>query len=236
MKKKPLVLLQEHLSYSFENIALLQQALTHRSYVNESREKTAKDNERLEFLGDAVLDLIICQALMERFPKSPEGDLSKMKAEIVNEQSLAKISKEFDLGTFLFLGKGEKRTQGSEKPSLLANAFEALIAAIYLDKGLESVRRVILKHFQKALTCLTPGEISFDYKTALQEYSQKTFGGLPIYRVMNETGPDHQKEFEIETIVNGKPCGIGKGKSKKAAEQTSAGKALIFLKVEGNVH
>ncbi len=233
MKTDKLALLQEHLAYSFKNEDWLQQALTHRSYVNESREKTTQDNERLEFLGDAVLDLVICQALMNRFPKSPEGDLSKMKAKIVSEQSLAEIAKQLNLGVFLFLGKGEERTQGSEKPSLLANAFEALIAAIYLDAGLEPAREFILKHFENELTDLTPGEISFDYKTALQEYSQKAFGTLPVYRVMSETGPDHQKEFEIETVVNGKQCGIGTGKNKKTAEQKSARKALIFLKKEG---
>ncbi len=232
MKTNKLSLLQENLGYSFENEDWLQQALTHRSYVNESREKTTQDNERLEFLGDAVLDLVICQALMDRFPKSLEGDLSKMKAKIVSEQSLAEIAKQLNLGAFLFLGKGEERTQGSEKPSLLANAFEALIAAIYLDTGLESARRVILYHFENSLTALTPGEISFDYKTALQEYSQKTFASLPVYRVMSETGPDHQKRFEVETIVGGKQCGIGTGKSKKAAEQKSAKEALVFLKRE----
>ncbi len=229
MQTNRLPLLQEHLGYSFENVSWLQRALTHRSYVNESREKSAEDNERLEFLGDAVLDLVICQALMDRFPKSPEGELSKMKAKIVSETSLADLARQIDLGAFLFLGKGEERTRGSEKPSLLANAFEALIAAIYLDTGLESARQLILAHFENTLAALKPGEISFDYKTALQEYSQKTFGTLPVYRVLSETGPDHQKEFQIETIVEGKQCGIGSGKSKKIAEQISAKKALLLL-------
>lgn len=230
MKTSTLSVLQDHLSYSFKNVAWLQQALTHRSYVNESRKKAAVDNERLEFLGDAVLDLVICEALMEHFPKSPEGELSKMKAKIVSEQNLAEVARQIDLGPFLLLGKGEERTRGSEKPSLLANAFEALIAAIYLDAGLESAKAVILKQLKDSLNTLTPGEISFDYKTALQEYSQKTFGTLPFYRVISETGPDHQKEFQIETIVNDKQCGIGTGKSKKTAEQKSARRALEFLK------
>ncbi|MBN4054752.1 ribonuclease III [Nitrospira defluvii] len=221
--------LQKRLAYTFRNPDLLEEALTHKSFMNETKKKTLKDNERLEFLGDAVLDLIICQTLMEQFPDVPEGDLSKMKAKIVNEDTLAQIAQAMDLGAFLLLGKGEERTQGSEKPSLLANALEAVIAAIYLDAGLEASRDVILNHFKLSLKAVVPGEILFDYKTALQEYSQKRFGTLPVYCLVNESGPDHQKRFEIETWVEGKACGLGMGKSKKAAEQQSAETALAFL-------
>lgn len=234
MKSRELARLQKHIAYTFRNVDLLEEALTHKSYINETKKKTAKDNERLEFLGDAVLDLVICQALMERFPDVPEGDLSKMKAKIVNEDTLSQIAQTMDIGSSLLLGKGEEITKGSEKPSLLANALEALIAAVYLDTGLEASRDVILKHFKLSLKKVAPGEILFDYKTALQEYSQKHFGTLPVYRVVNESGPDHQKRFEIETWVNGKACGIGVGKSKKAAEQESAEAALAFL--QGKEH
>lgn len=229
MKSRKLSGLQKRLAYTFRNADLLEEALTHTSFINETKKKTVKDNERLEFLGDAVLDLIICQALMDQFPDVPEGDLSKMKAKIVSEKTLAEIAQTIDLGSFLLLGKGEERTQGSEKPSLLANALEALIAAIYLDAGLEASRDVVLNHFELPLEEVAPGEILFDYKTALQEYSQKRFGTLPVYRVVKEFGPDHQKRFEIETLVDGKACGAGFGKSKKEAEQKSAEAALAFL-------
>ncbi|MFQ5596963.1 MAG: ribonuclease III [Nitrospiria bacterium] len=230
MTAKDFSLLQERLSHRFRDTTLLRQALTHKSYINESKHKEMTDNERLEFLGDAVLDLSVRQDLMERFPDAPEGDLSKMKAKIVSEETLAQVARRIDLGPFLLLGKGEERTRGKEKPSLLANAMEAIIAAVYLDNGFSAARKLILDRFAVHLRALAPGEIHFDFKTALQEYSQKAFGVLPVYRLVQETGPDHRKRFEIETIVNGKTCAIGVGKSKKAAEQKSAEAALAALR------
>jgi len=229
MKSKAFSSLQKSISYSFQDPRHLERALTHKSYINESKEKHRKDNERLEFLGDAVLDLIICHALMDQFPGVPEGDLSKMKAKIVSEDALAQVAQQIQLGAFLFLGKGEERTQGKEKPSLLANALEALIAAIYLDAGLPAARDAVLTLFDYRLKALDPAEISFDYKTALQEYSQKKFGTLPIYTVIAESGPDHEKRFKVEIFVDGKSCGMGIGKSKKMAEQKSAEAALSLL-------
>ncbi len=234
MNPKPLSFLESALSYVFRQPRLLRQALTHKSYVNETKEKDCKDNERFEFLGDAVLDLVMCQALVEGFPDLPEGDLSKMKAKMVSEEVLADVARKVDLGAYLFLGKGEIQSEGQEKPSLLSDALEALIAAIYLDAGadhgLAEARRVILLLFSEAMQTLQQGEVLFDYKTALQEYSQKQFASLPAYRVMNETGPDHEKQFKVGVFVDGRLCGTGFGKSKKVAEQEAAQKALSAIK------
>jgi len=230
MKPKLPTLLEETLSYSFHNSKLLGQALAHKSYINENRDKGQKDNERLEFLGDAVLDLVMCEYLIERYPESPEGDLSKMKSKIVNEETLAEVSKGIGLGSFLLVGKGEIQTDGIKKPSLLSDAMEALIAAIYLDSGLLEARKVILHVFEMPLRNLSQGILDFDYKTRLQEYSQKVFGDLPVYLVTNETGPDHQKRFEVKVSVSEEICGVGVGKSKKAAEQKAAEKVLSILK------
>ena len=228
--------LEAEISYAFHDVTLLRQALTHRSFVNETKEENRRDNERFEFLGDAVLDLVICCDLLDRFPDLPEGDLSKMKATIVSEETLATVSKKIDLGDYLFLGKGESQTFGNEKPSLLADALEALIAAIYLDndvnQGLSAAKQVILKLFDAPLKTLRQGEVHFDYKTALQEYSQKRFGTLPRYEVIQESGPDHEKRFEIKVSVDEKPYGIGMGKSKKSAEQKAAQQTLTILQSE----
>ncbi len=233
MKPKSLSFLETVLSYVFRNPELLQQALTHKSYVNETKENNRKDNERFEFLGDAVLDLVMCQELVERFPALPEGDLSKMKAKMVSETVLAGIAKKIDLGAYLFLGKGEIQSEGQEKPSLLSDALEALIAAIYLDagshNGLGEARRVILALFFELIQTLESGELIFDHKTTLQEYSQKNFAALPEYRLMNTSGPDHEKQFEVGVFVDERLCGIGIGKSKKMAEQEAAQKALSAL-------
>ncbi len=236
MKPKELSFLETEISYSFKDSNLLRQALTHRSFVNETKEPNRKDNERFEFLGDAVLDLVMCQNLLDRFPDLPEGDLSKMKAKIVSEETLAAIAREINLGAYLFLGKGEIQTFGNEKPSLLSDALEALIAAIYLDggfnQGLSAVRPVILKLFDVYLKALRQGEVNFDYKTALQEFSQKVFGKLPCYEVIQESGPDHKKCFEIKVSFNEKSYGTGIGKSKKSAEQEAAQKTLTMLQSE----
>lgn len=233
MTPKPLSRLEAAIAYSFHDTALLRRALTHRSYVNETKEPDRRDNERLEFLGDAVLDLVVCQDLIERFPGVPEGDLSKMKARVVSEGTLAAAAKKINLGTYLYLGKGEARTAGQEKPSLLSDAMEALIAAVYLDggtdRGLSAARRVVLGLLEAPLNALRQGAVHFDYKTALQEHSQRVFGVLPVYELTQESGPDHEKRFEIRVSVGGKHFGNGIGKSKKAAEQRAAEEALARL-------
>lgn len=230
MEPTPFFFLEEALSYSFHDPKLMCQALTHKSYINETKEKNRKDNERLELLGDSVLDLIMCQDLLDRFPELSEGDLSKMKAKIVSEETLAEVARGLNLGSFLFLGKGEAQSEGKDKPSLLSDAMEALIAAIYLDGGLSTVRRVVLRFFDAPLSALGQGELVFDYKTALQEYSQKVFASLPTYEMIQESGPDHEKQFEVGVFMDATLHGIGIGKTKKAAEQQAAQKALLTLK------
>ncbi len=218
------------LDYHFKNPALLQQAITHKSYLNEAREKTQKDNERLEFLGDAVLDLVISQDLVLNYPDTPEGELSKMKARIVSEPALAKVAGRLEIGRFLLLGRGEEMTQGRAKPSLLANALEAILAAIYLDGGLESAGQVIQKIFRDDIEALLKTEAFTDYKTELQELCQRDYEILPTYTVLSESGPDHQKTFEVQISIKGNVYGRGTGRSKKEAEQQAAREALEKLK------
>ena len=230
MTSNDLSFLQKRLSYFFAEPKLLRQALTHKSYLNESKDKTVKDNQRFEFLGDAVLDLIISEALVERFPDSPEGDLSKMKAKVVSEGTLARIAKGIDLGGFLLLGRGEEITFGREKSSLLADAMEAVIAAIYLDRGFSAVREVVLKEFELPLQEITRPGVSIDYKTELQELSQQRFETLPVYQVIHESGPDHQKTFQVEIRIQGTVFEVGAGRSKKEAEQKAAEATLRRLR------
>jgi ribonuclease-3 len=218
------------LDYYFKNPILLQQAITHKSYLNEAREKIQKDNERLEFLGDAVLDLVISQDLLLNYPDTPEGELSKMKARIVSETALAKVARRLEIGRFLLLGRGEEMTQGRTKPSLLANALEAILAAIYLDGGLESAVQVIQKIFKDDIETLLKTEAFTDYKTELQELCQKDYEILPTYTLLSESGPDHQKTFEVQLSIKGNVYGKGIGRSKKEAEQQAAREALEKLK------
>ncbi len=230
MSPSDLASLQQRLSYLFQSPGRLRQAVTHKSYINETKDKTVEDNERFEFLGDAVLDLIISEALVARFPNAPEGDLSKMKSRVVSEGTLARIAKEIDLGRYLYLGKGEERTLGREKSSLLADALEALIAAVYLDGGLSPAREVVMREFEPALQELTRPEMTADYKTELQERCQKEFESLPLYQVIRETGPDHQKLFEVEIRIQNTPYATATGRSKKEAEQRAAQIALDKLR------
>ena len=221
--------LQKRLSYNFSNIDILIEALTHKSYVNENPDLNIKDNERLEFLGDAVLDLSISAYLVENFPHYQEGELSKLKAMMVSETSLTKIASELDIGDYLLLGRGEEHTGGRKKESLLANALEAIIAAIYLDGGLPAadgfVRMVFVAHIQ----LIAREGISLDYKTDLQEYCQAHDLELPSYRVSKEMGPDHRKTFEVELLISGEVMGLGVGRNKKEAEQRAANEALKYL-------
>ena len=218
------------LGYSFRQPRLLEEALTHKSHVNEARDKGRKDNERLEFLGDAVLSLIISEHLAASSPDSTEGTLSKHKAQLVSEASLAKAARRLDLGNLLRLGRGEELTQGREKTSLLANALEALIAAIYLDGGLEAARafalRVLSQELQELQGAEGPAGVQ-DYKTQFQEWCQKRLETLPQYCTVRESGPDHQKTFEIQLMLQGDVVGVGVGRTKKEAEQMAAKQALV---------
>lgn len=216
--------------YSFKNQELLYQAIRHPSYVYEKDNPRVSDNQRLEFLGDAVINLAISNLLMESFPEMKEGDLSKYRASLVSENGLSCIALELELGDYLLLGKGEERTDGRKKLSILSDALEALIGAIYLDGGFAEALRVIAKLFSPLLESISPGKSVNDFKTDLQEYSQEAFQSTPQYRLEKETGPDHNKTFYAGVYLKGDLMGKGKGKSKKEAEQNAAKEALACLK------
>lgn len=225
-EKKLLRELENNLNYKFRNRALLKNALTHKSYANEKRLEASDHNERLEFLGDAVLELVVSHLLMENYSDSPEGELSKLRASLVNEKTLAKVAREHELGKYLYLGKGEEMGQGREKPSLLSDAVEAVLGAVYLDRGFGKayrvIRRIALELFEQV------GTEGFykDYKTLLQEKAQTLFRTVPKYKLVEETGPDHDKTFTVNLMIKGDVLGVGKGKSKKGAEQNAAKEAL----------
>ena len=219
--------LQQMLPYSFRDDSLLDTALTHRSYVNENPSELRRDNERLEFLGDAVLELCISDLLMKNFPDYQEGPLSQLRAAIVNEQPLAEMAKSFGLGDYLLLGKGEEASGGRSKPSLLANTFEALIAAIYLDGGFEEAAALIRRLFTPLIE---EGYRTYrDYKTTVQQISQHAFKETPRYTLLQEYGPDHDKTFEIQLSIADRIQTIGTGKNKKEAEQRAAEQAIRIL-------
>jgi ribonuclease-3 len=223
---------QRILGYRFHQPRLLEEALTHKSYSNERRSKDRRQNERLEFLGDAVLSLVMSEYLAAEFPDSSEGGLSKLKAQLVSEASLARAARRMKLGRLLRLGKGEELSKGREKHSLLADALEALIAAVYLDGGLGASRTFTLRVLEEELLA-THAEQAHpgmdDYKTQLQEVCQKRFETLPRYQTVRESGPDHEKVFEVELTIQGIMRGVGSGHSKKEAEQKAAKKALEQL-------
>jgi len=220
---------EKKISYTFNDISLLDNALTHRSYVNENQELLCKDNERFEFLGDAVLELCISDILMKKFPDYTEGQLSKLRASLVNEQALSELAKNFQLGDFLLLGKGEESSGGRNKRSILSNTFEALMAAIYLDSGYEKTYRLISNLFRALIENGFDQTIYRDYKTYVQEISQNKFKVIPEYVLIHQYGPDHDKIFEIELVIPDILKTTGTGKNKKDAEQKAAKKALEEL-------
>lgn len=217
--------------YVFRRPELRDQALTHKSFLNEQGGEPGSDNERLELLGDAVLSLVVTDYLVSRFPSLNEGNLSKLRARLVSEQCLAAGARRIHLGRFLRLGRGEELSEGREKTSLLADALEAVAAAIYLDGGLEASRSFLLRVLEEDLEKLEQQGVGegTDYKTRLQELCQRQFDELPHYRMAAESGPDHDKRFEIEVRVKGRVLGGGTGRTKKAAEQAAAKVALQRL-------
>ena len=230
-RREQLAALERALSYRFHCIELLNEALTHKSYVHEQRE-LVQHNERLEFLGDAVLELVISDYCYDRFADLTEGELSKLRASLVNDGNLARIARRLELGSYLLVGRGEELTGGRAKASLLADTFEAVLAAIYLDGSLTDVYQVVLQCFREDLdTALHEGYK--DYKSELQEYTQEKFGCVPTYIVVRERGPDHDKVFEVELAIRGQLLGLGSGKSKKEAEQEAARKVLKALSEGG---
>ena len=220
--------LQEKIRYTFRNPELLHRALSHSSYVNE-RQNENQSNERLEFLGDSVLGFITAEYYYSQFKAYPEGDLTKLRAAMVCEKSLCGFAQELGLGAHLLLGKGELCTGGRERPSILADAFEALIAAIYLDGGIDAARRFVLHYVRKAAG--TPGAFH-DYKTKLQEIIQKNPEESVEYVHVGESGPDHDKRFSVEVHLNSNVIGRGVGKSKKLAEQEAAREALTLMGIK----
>lgn len=220
--------LEVKLLYEFKDKTLLDEALCHSSFVNEQINSDLVDNERLEFLGDAVLNLAVGHILMKRFPDLKEGDLSRMRSNLVNESQLAEIARSIDLGAYIRLGKGEIQTKGREKNSILADTFEAVTAAIYIEAGFDAVFNIIDSHFASKLNSIETSTVNRDYKSQLQELVQTTHKVMPSYRVVCESGPDHNKIFNVQVTA----CGLqteGAGRSKKAAEQDAARKALDVL-------
>ena len=224
-------LLEAKLGYHFRDPHLLEAALTHKSHLNENPAPGRELNERLEFLGDAVLGLTVSHLLMENQPVRSEGELSKKRAAIVNGQGLAHVAQEIGLGDWLFLGKGEEQTGGRHKPSLLADACEAVMAAVYLDGGYDCALRVARQLFQHRLREVNESSPT-DYKTRLQECAQARLHCAPRYAVTSESGADHEKLFEVAIALNGREYARGQGKSKKEAEQRAAATALDLLESE----
>ncbi|MGN1328732.1 MAG: ribonuclease III [Eubacterium sp.] len=221
--------LEKNIGYKFKNREYLMEALTHSSFANEQKDRhvCARSNERLEFLGDAVVSIISAKFLFEKFPDMDEGDLSKLRSSLVCTGSLSEFARRIHLGDYLFLGRGEINTGGADRDSILENAFEALTAAIYLDGGMEESRKFVLGFLSKAVE---NHHISFkDYKTQLQEVIQENPGENVYYVITDEKGPDHNKIFEAEVRLNHNIIGKGTGKSKKSAEQAAAKEALRLM-------
>lgn len=218
--------LQEILGVSFKQPALLEQALVQSSYINENPADNVSHNERLEFIGDAVLGFIMAERLYQELPNLSEGEMTRARATLVRGDTLARIAGEIKLGDFLYMGKGEEATGGRNKAPNLAGALEAVIAAIYLDQGIYTVKIVVSKIFEKDWQNLVSQGVEVDYKSMLQEFAQRKYQSAPIYKLVEEVGPDHDPTFTVEVIVNGKWVGTGQGKSKKQAETDAARLAL----------
>ena len=219
--------LETKLGYQFHNPKLLDHALTHSSYANEHHLGSISSNERLEFLGDSVLGMIVADHLYRTFPDLPEGDLTRIRANLVCEGSLVLVAKEGDLGRYLKLGKGENACGGRSRPSILADAVEAVLAAVFLDGGLEHDRDIIQRFLLDRMEQVN--RASRDHKTYLQELVQRKSGQVLSYELIGESGPDHNKTFQMQVLLNGQPIGQGTGHSKKEAEQAAANAAIERL-------
>lgn len=219
--------LETAIGYRFNNITLLQNALTHSSYANETWHDSLRSNERLEFLGDSVLGMVVAEHLYRTFPERPEGELTRMRADMVCERALANVANRLDLGAHLLLGHGEEQGGGRQRPSILADAMESVIAACFLDGGMDAARNLI----EGFILCEVPVSKlrNADYKTALQERVQQKKDQSITYRLIGESGPDHDKSFQVEVLLNGQVVGTGEGSSKKRSEQDAARDALEKL-------
>jgi ribonuclease-3 len=221
---------ERRIGYKFKDDSLLYEALSHSSFANENKKKR-HSNERLEFLGDSVLSIVVSDYLFKHFKHIPEGELTKIRASLVCENALFEFSKKIDLGSYIFLGKGEELTGGRERPSIVSDAFEAVIAAIYLDGGMEAARPYVLSFIPKDITP-SGGKAFRDYKTELQEIIQRNPEEKIEYFLKDESGPDHDKLFTVQVLLNGMVIGEGGGRSKKNAEQAAAHEALRLMGVE----
>jgi len=224
-----LVTLQQTLGVSLNNPSLLEQALVHSSYVNENPSFAPTSNERLEFLGDAVLGQIVAEKLYQDFPQLSEGEMTRLRAALVCQDTLARVARALKLGDYLYLGKGEKASGGQRKPANLARALEAVIAAIFLDQGPFTTKEATLRLFNKELQKVASGGVEVDYKSQLQEFIQAREQQAPVYHVVEATGPDHEKKFTVEVRIGDTVLGKGTGKSKKTAETEAAHSALQRL-------
>jgi ribonuclease III len=224
--KKNIETLEKALGYKFKDEKLIIEALTHKSF------KQPYDNERLEFLGDAVLDLVVGEYLYKKFAKSDEGKLSKIRASLVNETGFNKLAKVLNLGDYLFLSNAEDNNGGREKSSLLSNAFEAVIGAIYLESGLKTANDIAIRLIEENYDDISLDSLFRDFKTTLQELTQARFGMIPEYKVVASRGPDHLKEFEVAVIIEDREYARAMGKSKKIAQQEAAKVAVDLLKKE----
>ncbi len=224
-----MVALEQKLNYTFRNRALLENALRHSSYANESRDPAITSNERLEFLGDSVLGFVTAKYLYTHYPEMPEGSMTKLRAELVCEHALHKVAQDLELGNYIRLGRGEESSGGRTRTSILADAVESVIAAMFLDGGMDVAERFILDRVLSVLDKGLPVRDT-DNKTKLQEKVQLKHGQTLAYQVTGESGPDHRKEFTVSVLLNGEPVGSGTGFTKKEAEQAAAGDALGKMK------
>jgi ribonuclease-3 len=222
----PLSRLETALGLKFKNLSLLRQALVHGSYLNEAHVPGLESNERLEFLGDAALGLVVSQKLCNDFPLLDEGDLTQLKTSLIRWETLARAAERLSLGDYLLLGRGEKLTGGQQRPSNLACAFEAILGAVLLDSGLTKVRALVLRCLKPELAQVTAGKVALDSKSRLQQMAQSRWQAMPSYRTVAAEGPDHAKVFTVEVLVDDRALGQGQGRSKKEAENKAAQQAL----------
>ena len=227
-----LLAVEAALNLTFSDKTLLRRALTHRSYLNENPEYPLEDNERLEFLGDAILDFITAEYLYHHFPEMAEGRLTNLRSALVRTERLASFAGDIELGKYLFLGRGEEDSGGRSRPAILCDAFEALIGALYLDQGVEKTRCFALRHLEPALEKVLASDSEKDAKSQLQEIAQSAYQLTPTYLTVGEEGPDHAKEFTIEAIIGSHTYGTGTGFSKQSAAQAAAKMALEALEQE----
>lgn len=228
-----LVELQDRLHYEFGDAQVLRQALVHRSYLNESLEAGLSSNERLEFLGDAVLGLVMAQELYRRAPELPEGEMTRLRSLLVRQEALADVARGLDLGRYLYLGKGEAASGGRERPGNLACAMEAVIGAVFLDGGFRAVKRLVLRLFGRRIDTVIKSRPPGDYKSSLQELVQARWRLTPVYRTVAAVGPEHDPQFLVEVLVGDEVLGRGRGTSKQLAEMDAARAALKALGADG---